>query len=631
MPGRAAATIAKPAYSKLNMSNCSGALVGMTGQDRQVLRIGRIGPVMEIVLAHAPVNALSAGLRVALAEALDLAEGTECGAVLIRGDGGVFSAGVDQAEIGAAQGGKAVQLAVRDLCRRIETLSCPVVVLLQGPTFGGGAELALAAHLRLADETLQWAMPDVILGLLPGAGGTQRLPRLTDGAVALDLLLSGRVIRAPEALAMGVIDRVVTKDSVSVARMAARDLAAARTQGGTWRRTDELRSGFRDVAAYRAAVAAARETQRGSRLPAPGRIVDCVEAALLLPFEQGVAFEAAAYDDLIASPVSQGLRHALRAERAARRLPAAVAALGNVAMPQRLAIWGAAGDAPVIARRALQAGMAVHLADPSKSGLVAALEAIAAAQEAEVQAGRMTPEARDADWARLVPLVGQDRLGEAEVVITTRPDLALAAPRTVLALGVAAPKGAVPLALVQQAEPLAEMMLEQASTPARAGQAVALGRRLGWAVVPVGPGGPVAVILATALAETVTFLEGRGVARGLIAQALALAGIAGEGRAGTPKPAEEAVARRCFAALANAGARLIEAGTARDGDTVDAVAIASGIVARWTGGPMHQADQRGLMVLRRDLRLWAVEEPALFAPAPLFDKLIAEGRGISGG
>jgi 3-hydroxyacyl-CoA dehydrogenase len=622
-PGRRR-TIAKPAYSKLNAPKHSEARADMADVEGQMLRIGRVGPVLDIALAHPPVNALDPQMCAALSDALDLASVTECGAVLIRGEAGVFSVGHDA---GSAHGADAV--ALRLLCKRIEELACPVIVLLQGPALGGAAELALAAHLRLADETVQFALPEVAFGLLPGAGSTQRLPRLVGAAGALDLMLSGRVVGAAEALAMGVIDRVVTGDAETAGRAAARDLAMVRAQGGTWQRTDALRTGFRDVAAYRAALATAREGQRGSRLPAPGRIVDCVEAALLLPFEQGVAFEAAAYDDLSATPQSLGLRHAFRAERAARRLPAAVAALEPVAVPQRLAIWGAGGEGAAIARQALQAGMSVSLADPSKAGLVAALETIAAAQEAEVKAGRMTPEARDADWARLMPLVGQERLPEAEVVITTRPDLVLPAPRVVLALGVEPPKGAVALALVPQAEPLAEMVLEGASTPARAAQAVAFGRRLGWSVVPVGPGGPVAVVLATALAETVGFLEGRGVPRATIAQALALAGIAGEGRAGVAKPAEEAVARRCFGALANAGARLIEAGTARDGDTVDAVAIAAGIVARWTGGPMHQADQRGLMVMRRDLRLWAHEAPGLFAPSPLFDRLISDGKGFS--
>jgi 3-hydroxyacyl-CoA dehydrogenase len=595
----------------------------MAEQEGQRIRIGRVGPVLEIALVTPSAGAWDAQLCAALSDALDLAETTECGAVLIFGEEGVFPAGVDAAGIGDGSRSQAL----RALCRRIEELTCPVGVLLQGPAMGATAELALAAHLRLADETLELALPDVTFGLLPGAGATQRLPRLVGGVASLDLLLSGRIVGAAEAAAMGIIDRVLAQDAQAAARMAARELAALRAQGGSWRRSDTLRTGFRDVAAYRGALTAAREAQRGSRLLAPKRIVDCVEAALLLPFEQGVAFEAAAFEDLVSGPQSLGLRHAFRAERAARRIPASV---GSVAPPQRLAIWGATEDAVGIARQALAAGMVVSLADPTKAGLVRALERIAAAQGAEVQAGKITAEARDADWARLVPLVGTDRLGESEVVITTRPDLVLAAPRTVLALGVPAPQGAVALALVQQADPLAEMALEGASTPARAAQAVALGRRLGWSVIPVGPGGPVAVVLATALAETVSFLEGRGVARSLIAQALSLAGIAGEGREGVAKPAEEAIARRCFAALANAGARLIDAGTARDGDTVDAIAIAAGIVARWTGGPMHQADQRGLMVMRRDLRLWSLEAPALFDPAPLFDRLITEGRKIAG-
>lgn len=595
----------------------------MDENDGQRIRIGRVGPVLEIALVNPSAGAWDAQLCAALMDALDLAETTDCGAVLIQGEGGVFSAGVDPAEFEEA----GCVYALRALCRRVEELACPVVVLLQGRAVSAAAELALAAHLRLADESLQFALPEVAFGLLPGAGATQRLPRLVGGVAALDLLLSGRSVGAAEATAMGIVDRVVAQDAPALARMAARELATLRAQGGGWRRSDTLRTGFRDVTAYRGAVTAARQAQRGSRLLAPKRIVDCIEAALLLPFEQGVAFEAAAFEDLVSGPQSQGLRHAFCAERAARRIPASV---GKVAPPQRLAIWGASEDAVEIARQALAAGMVVSLADPTKAGLVSALERIAAAQGADVQAGKITAEARDADWARLVPLVGTERLGEAEVVITTRPDLVLAAPRTVLALGVPAPPGAVALALVQQAEPLAEMVLQGASTPARAAQAVALGQRLGWWVIPVGPGGPVAVALATALAEAVSFLEGRGVARSLIAQALSLAGIAGEGRVGVAKPAEEAIARRCFAALANAGARLIEAGTARDSDTVDAIAIAAGIVARWTGGPMHQADQRGLMVLRRDLRLWSLEAPALFEPAPLFDRLIAEGRKIAG-
>ena len=585
------------------------------------VQVTRIGALVEIVLAHPPVNALGAVLRSGIAQALDEAEAGGAGAVLIRGEGPLFSAGADIGEMGVAT----AALPLGRLCDRIESLSLPVVVLLSGPAIGGGLELALAAHLRLAVEGAHVSLPEVHLGLLPGAGGTQRLPRLVGAEVALDLMLTGRVLPAAEALAIGVIDRVIPAGADAVAEARAAALALAQT--GVWRRTGEERGGFRDVTGYRAALETARQARRGARLPAAGRIVDCVEAALLLPLEQGLAFEAAAFGDLLASVESAGLRHAVRAERAARRVAAALARV-ELHAPTRLAIWGAGGLAPDLARRALEAGLAVTLADPDRETLVAALEAVAAAQEAALQAGRLTAEARDADWARLSPAIGPARLGEAELVLTTRNDLALAAPRAVLALGVPAPAGAVGLALVDQAQPLAELVLDGVA-PARAALALGFARKMGWTVVPTGTGGPVAAALATALAEAVAHMEGRKVPRAVIAQALALAGIAGEGREGSPSPVEEVIARRCFGALANAGARLIEAGVARDAAVVDTVAIAAGIVARWTGGPMHQADRRGLLVLRRDLKIWAAEAPALYAPAPLLDRLIGEGRGFA--
>ncbi|WGV16823.1 enoyl-CoA hydratase-related protein [Fuscovulum ytuae] len=584
------------------------------------VRVTRIGALVEIVLSHPPVNALGATMRVDLAAAVDQAEAGGAEAVLIRGDGPIFSAGADIGEMGS----NPVALPLGHICDRIEGLSLPVVVLLSGPAIGGGLELALAAHLRLAVEGAHVSLPEVHLGLLPGAGGTQRLPRLVGAEVALDLMLTGRVLPAAEALAIGVIDRVIPAgvDAVAEARAAALTLA----QSGTWRRTGDLRDGFRDVTGYRAALDAARQARRGGRLPAPGRIVDCVEAALLLPLEQGLAFESAAFGDLAASVESVGLRHAFRAERAARRVPAAFGRI-EAKPPVRLSIWGAGGMAPMVARRALEAGFAVMLADPDRDVLVAALETVAAAQEAAVQAGGLTPEARDADWARLLPAIGPARLGEAELVLTTRSDLVLSAPRAVLALGVPSPAGAMALSLVDQAQPLAELVLDGVA-PQRAALALAFARKMGWTLVTTGPGGPIAAALATALAEAVSHMEARKVPRAVIAQALALAGIAGEGREGTPSRVEEVIARRCLGALANAGARLIEAGVARDAAVVDWVAIAAGIVARWTGGPMHQADRRGLLVLRRDLKVWAAEAPALYSPAPLLDRLIGEGRGF---
>lgn len=592
---------------------------GMGSADSQVVRVERIGALLEISLANPPVNALSRAVRQGIAAALDQAMDPEVAAVVLRGAGAVFSAGADITEFDTA--GTAPSLGM--IAARIEDFEKPVVVALSGAVLGGGLELALAAHLRLADETVQLALPEVRLGLLPGAGGTQRLPRLVGGAMALDLMLTGRIIGAAEALALGVLDRVVVDDLGAAAREAALVLVGRRPQ-----RTADRREGLRDVTGYRLALEAARNQQRGQRLQAPGRIVDCVEAALLLPFDRGLVFEGAAFEDMLATPESAGLRHAFVAERVARRMPAG---LPEVATPQRLSIWGATAETADLARAALSAGMGVVLADPSHEAMVVALGRIAAGHEADVAAGRMTAAARDADWARLTPVVGASRTGEADVVVTVRSDLVLPAPRTVLCLGVPVTKGAVGLTLVPQVVPLAELVLSGDVAPARAAQALAFARRMGWFTLSVGPGGPVAMQLATVLAETVAHLEGRGVKRALIAQALALAGIAGEGRAGVPRQAEEVIARRCFGALANAGARMIAAGTVRDAAQVDTIAIAAGIVARWTGGPMHQADRRGLLVLRRDLRVWSADSAQLWAPSPLFDTMISEGRGFSAG
>lgn len=263
----------------------------MDGGAGQVVRIARIGALLEIVIAHPPVNALGVAVRQGLAAALEVAEADNSAAVLIRGEGGLFSAGADIGEFGRSKGGAP---ALGALCRRLELLDKPVVALLSGVALGGGLELALAAHLRLAEEGVQVGLPEVLLGLVPGAGGTQRLPRLTGAGVALDLMLSGRVIGLGEAVALGVVDRVVGAEPVAEARAAALALA-----GGAWTRTEDRREGMRDIAAYRGAVAAARGRAAAGRLPAPGRIVDCVEAALLLPFEQGLAFEAAAFGDLM--------------------------------------------------------------------------------------------------------------------------------------------------------------------------------------------------------------------------------------------------------------------------------------------------------------------------------------------
>jgi 3-hydroxyacyl-CoA dehydrogenase len=176
------------------------------------------------VLAHPPVNTLTGPVQQALMAALDAveADGT-IAAVILRGEGRTFSAGADIREAG--QGLRRAELAA--LCRRIEAFPRPVIAALHGTALGAGCEVALAAHYRIASAAAMLGLPEVGLGLLPGGGATQRLPRLVGAEVALQVMLGGAPLRAAEALVVGLVDRVVAENLGEAALAMVRRLAQA--------------------------------------------------------------------------------------------------------------------------------------------------------------------------------------------------------------------------------------------------------------------------------------------------------------------------------------------------------------------------------------------------------------------
>jgi 3-hydroxyacyl-CoA dehydrogenase len=445
---------------------------------------------------------------------------------------------------------------------------------------------------------------DIALGLVPAAGGTQRLPRLVGGAEALRMLLGGPDVPAVQALATGLVDHIATGDPLAEARR-----VAARKD---W----PERRGLRDGRGYLAAIAEARKvagTGAGGA-GAGARMVDCVEMAVMLPLAQGLAYERVCFEDLAVSEASVGLRHAAAAF--------AQAGGGAGVAVARVGIWGAGAAAVDLVLASLQAGLVVQLAAETREAVVRALADVAERQEAAVQAGSLPPERREDDWARLLPQVGMAGLAGVDLAVLTEEagvEEEAGGPR--LAYGIAATAGAVGLARFDR---LAELHAGGAA-PDHVARASGFARALGWE--PVVTQGAVALRLAAVLSDAVLHAEANGVPRGAIARSLAAQGIAGEGaRSGG---AADETALRCLAALANAGARAIEAGDALSAAHVDAVAIAAGLMARRTGGPMHQANRRGLLLLRRDLRLWAEENPALWSPARLIETLAAEGQGFS--
>lgn len=600
----------------LGTSGMDGRATGFLQQDRQ-------GDLALLTLSLAPRNALTPALRAALDAALAeaLADPTIAAVVLCSALPD-FSSGLDLAEADPP-----AHPTPADLCARIEGAAKPVIVALRGQVDGAALELALAAHGRVADADTQLCLPDVAWGLCPGAGASQRLPRLIGAEQALDMLLTGARRTAVQALAMGLLDQVVEGDPLA----AAGDLAQRLAQAGPPRASLDRTDGLRDAVTFQRAIAAARQglPPRG-QADAAHAIVDTVEAALLLPAPQGMVFEAALHADLATRPEVAGLRHAAFAERRATRLRAA--ALPSVS---DVVVRGAGGVAADLALAALQAGMAVHLTDPSREVLVAALERIASAQEAALKAGRLTQAALDAEWARLTPRLDPATLPDAAVSLLLSPDGPPAVDGSaVLSLGRAQAPGVMGLALAPAPGRLAEIALNDTVVPARATVAMGFFRRIGWAAVftrpPVrDPATPAAVHLGRAIAETVSHLEARGVDRAQIARALAAAGIAGAAPGLRLDPDGAAIANRCLAALANAGAGLIAQGMLARPCEVDVVAIGAGLMARHTGGPMFHADRRGMLVLMRDLRAWAPENPALWQPAPLIERLWSEGRSFA--
>lgn len=592
------------------------------------VRVERRAGVLLLMLAQRPVNALSQGLRAALSAALSQGLAEDVRAVVIGSELAAFSAAADLSELGKPAGAPSLSA----LCLQVENFPKPVIVALNGGVLGAGLELALAAHGRIAAPATHLGLPEIGLGIVPEAGATQRLPRLVGAAAALKLMLEPAPLSAAQALTIGLVDQVVEGDLLAQACGFAERMAEA-LRGAAPLKTSARLDGLRDGKAYQAAISAARAKYAGLPLPAPLRLIECVEAAQLLPIDQGLGFEAAAFESLVATAEARGLRHAFYAERRLALPPARVAVLAAAKL-NSFAVWGAGEPAADVVAQALAAGLRVSLVDPSREALVAALQKIAARQEVAVTEGRLTAAARDADWARLS--AGSEGLGGVDLVLNNTEAALVPVDAAIPVIALAALPAHGAGARVGLSVALAPGLVAELAAGAEAPVQVlalglALGRRLGWRVLFTGPGGPIDRRLRASLSAAIAQLEADGLARSVIAAALASFGIGVSGRAPLPKAPPEAkrVLDACLAALANQGARLLSEGVARRPSDVDAAAVLSGIFPRWQGGPLFQADQRGLLVLRADLRKRAEAAPQIYAPDALFDRLIADGRDFA--
>lgn len=376
------------------------------------VQTARHGSVLVATIANPPVNALNATLRAGLIAAVQAAEDdTSVALLLLVGAGRGFIAGADIREFGKPP----VAPFLPDVCQRIEQCSKPVVAAIHGAALGGGLEVALAAHYRLALAGASLGLPEVNLGLLPGAGGTQRATRLMGVAPALDLMLSGKPLDAAQALAAGLVDRVADGLDAQAAGLAY--AAELLEQSAGVRRTRDAHGALADTDAAREALEARRtEVAKKSRgLFSPLRIVDAVEAAITLPFEAGMARERELFLQCLDSPQRAGLVHAFFAERAVAKTPeAAQAAPRPVA---RVGVIGGGTMGAGIAVALLDAGLPVVMVERDDEALARGRGHVEKVYDGLVARGRLDTDARQARLARFTGSTEYSALAEVDLVI----------------------------------------------------------------------------------------------------------------------------------------------------------------------------------------------------------------------
>lgn len=680
------------------------------------------GEVAVLTVENPPVNVLGVAVRRGLAHGIKKAGADPyIRAIVILGGGRTFPAGADIKEFD-----KPIEDPwMPELCNQIEASEKIVIAAVHGTALGGGFEVALSAHYRIADKAARFGLPEVTLGILPGAGGTQRTPRLSGARAALDLMISGRPAWAGSAAGKPYFDVIVDGDlRLEAIRYAARLIE----DGAPVRRTSALRAGFRDPMAYQSAIAERRHALEGKPELAPPEILRCVEAAELLPFEVGLDFERAAYTTLVKSDQSAALRHAFFAERRAAKIPEAKAGVARDVTVIGLIGGGLMGAGIAIA--CLDVGYRVILLERDSDALNAGLARVAAIYDRAVARGRMTQEQRDARLGRFDGALEMTALSAADLVIEAVIEDMDVKRQIFASLGQVAKPGAVLVsntsyldvtqiagASGREADVLGmhffspahvmrliEVVVTDVVSADAVATVVAVAKRL--KKVPVRSGvtdgfignrvlsayrtacdfmvedGATPYEIDTAMRDfgmklgpfevsdmaglEIGWARRKRLAPGRdpkaryveIADKLCELGRFGQktgsgyylyepgSRQGKPDPdvlkliAEERarkaisareftkaeIQRRCLAAMANEGARLLREGIAVRPSDIDVVMLYGYGFPRWRGGPMKATDLTGLMEMRLSLEDYAREDAQFWTPDPIFSELEKNGE-----
>ncbi|MFQ5959560.1 MAG: 3-hydroxyacyl-CoA dehydrogenase NAD-binding domain-containing protein, partial [Alphaproteobacteria bacterium] len=370
------------------------------------------GGIGVITVDNPPVNALSVGVPQGIIDALDQgASDPEVEAFVLMGAGRTFIAGADIREFGKPHPPGATT--IRDVIDRLEAAPKPVVAAIHGSALGGGLEVAMGCHYRCAVASARLGQPEVKLGIIPGAGGTQRLPRLVGVEAALEMIVGGEPITAEKARALGLIDAIVAGDLAAGAAAFAERLAA---EGRPPRkaRDDDAKLGDGADALFDAMRQRVARRARGQL--APFHCIDAVEAAVKLPFDDGIARERELFEECLASPQSKALMHVFFAERAAAKVEGI--SKDTPTLPINTAgVVGAGTMGGGIAMCFANAGIPVTLLDRSQEDLDKGLARVRANYEAALRRGRLDQGEMDARLARIAPRLDYGDLADADIVI----------------------------------------------------------------------------------------------------------------------------------------------------------------------------------------------------------------------
>jgi 3-hydroxyacyl-CoA dehydrogenase len=689
------------------------------------------GSIGVITLNNPPVNALSVNKGVVQGILDALKEGDHdhhIRAFVLIGGGRNFSGGADISEFGKPYDpGKAT---LPDTLAYMDTVTKPIVAAISGPTMGGGLELALGAHYRIALTGAQIALPEVKLGILPGAGGTQRAPRLMGVQKALDFMVAGDPISSEQAKEAGLVDEVVSGDLRAAAISFTNKLLK---EGQGVRRASALTATVEGAPEAFFAAARERIAKAWRGYPAPLAIASCVEAATNLPFAKGVAFERQQFEKLVKTDESRALRHLFFAERQVSKIPD-VPDDTPVREIKSAVLIGAGTMGGGIAMNFANAGIPVKMLEVSQEALDKGLGIVRRNYAATVAKGRLSQEAMDKRMGLFQGITSYDDIGNADIVIeavfedmavkkqvfgkldkAARPGAILATntstldvneiaaatsrPQDVIGLHFFSPANVMKLLEVVRADKTgkdvlatamklskaikkvgvvagvcdgfignrmlhdyfreAGFLLEEGALPQQVDKVIEdfgfamgpfrvgdlAGLDVGWYIRKRQAATRPAHLRYSKVADQVCELgrfgqkTGAGwykyeagnrtpiadpVVEDLIVKAAKEAGI-------ERKPvSDQEILERCIYALVNEGAKILEEGIALRASDVDIVYIYGYGFPRFRGGPMFYADTVGLDKVLASIKRFHAVHGEFWKPAPLLEKLVAEGRKFNG-